>query len=825
MESLLQDVRYGFRNLLKTRGLTTVAVVTLALGIGANTAIFSVVNAVLLQPLPFRDPGQLVRLYETEAAPGNYPFTGPDFLDWKTQNHTFQDMVLFGWGNDWNLANEGQSAHVLGIPVEANFFPLLGARAMLGRTFAPGEDEPGNDRVVILSYGLWQTQFAGDAGILNRTIELSAKQYTVVGVMPPTFRYPSRAQLWTPLDVDSKSLGQRGSHWLNAIGRLKPGVPLKQAQAEMSLIAKRLEDQYPDSNHKVGASLVELQEDLVGRSRDSLLMMLWAVGLVLLIACANVANLLLSRAMARQKEMAIRSALGAARVRLVRQLLTESVLLGLLGAVLSLAVGAAGIKLLASLKDSGIPRTNPIELNLPVLAFTFGLAVVVGLLFGIFPALQMSRSNTLDELRGGAGVSLTASRHRRLTSNLLVVSEVGLSLLLLVSAGMVLKDFQMLRNTNVGVRAEGVWTGMVQLPAAKYKDDRQRYDFDQALLERARAIPGVESAAITSVLPVEGGSNYYAKIRGKPSERMGGPLVEVHAITPGYFRTMGVPLLQGRDFTAEDTQQTLKLSERESVIYKDGRKPTADETNSIVYPSVINQTMARTFWPTEDPIGKMYAHGSDNGPWHEVVGVVGDVKQWGLVHAPVPEGYDLWDGSRGRCVLVLHTSLPPASMTSSVRKVLAETDSSLPLFQVRSMQEVIADQAAGQQYMTLLLGLFAGLALLLAAVGIYGVLSYLVTQRTREIGIRMSLGATYGHVLRMVLGQGFRLACWGFGLGIVGALAARKVIASSLTLSKPNDPLIYAAAAAGIALVALLACYLPARRATRVDPVVALRYE
>jgi putative ABC transport system permease protein len=824
MESLLHDLRFGFRNLRKTRGLTAVAVITLALGIGANTAIFSVIDAVLLRPLPFHKPGQLVRLYETESAPGKYPFTGPDFLDWKAQNHSFQDLTLYSWPHDMNLSDAETSDRVLAIPTESNFFTLLGARPLLGRTWAPGEDEPGADQVAILSFGLWKTHFGGATNIVGRLVELNAKKFTIIGVMPAGFRYPASAQLWTPLDMDAKSLGPRGNHSYSAIGRLKPGVTIQQAQAEMTLIAQRLEKAYPGSNYKVGATLIALHEDLVGGSRDSLLMMLWAVGLVLLIACANVANLLLSRAVTRQKEMAVRSALGAARSRLIRQLLTESVLLAIVGGALGVLIGGASVKLIANLKHLGIPQTNPIQLDLPILGFTFLLASLSGVLFGMFPALQTSRPDMYDELKGGAGSSITASRHRRLTSNFLVIAEVALSLILLISAGLLLKDFVELRNSNVGVRSEGLRTAAVQLPQAKYSEQQQKFNFSQALLERVRQIPGVESVALTNRLPLEGGNNSYVKLRGQPSEPMGGPLVENHASSPGYFHVMGIPLQQGRDFTPQDVEETFAMDERARQVFENNHNPPPDQTNSIVFPSIINQSMARYFWPNQNPIGQMFSSGNDNGPWRQVIGVVGDVKQWSLTHAPVPEHFDAFDGS-SRLFLVVHTSVPPAGITGAVRAAVTGIDSALPLFEVRTMDDVIAENAAGQQFLTLLLGIFAGIALVLAAVGIYGVLSYLVTQRTREIGIRMSLGASRGHVVRLVLGQGARVAAWGFLVGILGALAARRVLVSSLHTVKPSDPTIYVATVACLAVVALLACYVPARRAARVDPMVALRYE
>ncbi len=431
MNGFARDLKYAWRGLLRTPAFAAVAILTLGLGIGANTAIFSIIDAVLLRPLPYRNPGELVRLYETEDAPGNYPFAGPDFLDWKSQSHAFSDMAVSSWGQDMNLSGTGQPDHVIGTPTEANFFALLGVRPLLGRTFAPGEDEPGHDRVVILSYGLWRSKFDADPKIVGRQIELNDRKYDVIGVMPAGFHIPYRAQLWIPLDMDSKTMGQRGAHWLNAIGRLKPGVSLQQAQAEMTLIAAQLEKQYPDTNYKVRASLVGMHEDLVGKSRASLLLMLGAVVLVLLIACANVANLLLARAVGRQKEFAIRGALGANRVRLVRQLLAESALLGFAGAILGLLLASGGVRLISALKHVGLPQANAIEINLPVLGFTLLVALVTSLIFGLAPALQIASSALYEALKSGAGSSGTTARHRGFLRDGLVIAEVGLSLLLL----------------------------------------------------------------------------------------------------------------------------------------------------------------------------------------------------------------------------------------------------------------------------------------------------------------------------------------------------------------------------------------------------------
>ena len=818
-----QDLRYAVRNLLRSRGFTAVAAITLTIGIGANTAIFSIIDTILLRPLPFRDPGQLVRLYETEAAPGHYPFAGPDFIDWRAQNKTFQDMALFGWSGDMNLSGEGRPDHVSAVPTQANFFALLGVQPILGRTWLPGEDQSGKDQVAVLSYGLWREHFAGDPGVVGRAVALNSKKYTIVGVMPASFRYPFQTQMWIPLDMDFKSwMGQRGSHWANAIGRLKPGVSIETARADLKVISGRLEKANPDTNDKVGSAAIWLHDDLVGDSRASLLMMLSAVGLVLLIACANVANLLLSRAVARQKEMAVRSALGAARGRLLRQLLTESLLLSLFGGGLGLLVAWIAIALVSRAKVLALPQFAVIQLNGEVLAFTVALAVVTGVLFGLAPALRTSRPDLHEELKGGAGSSISPGKRRRFTSDVLVAGEMALSLLLLVSAGLLLKDFARLRNVDIGVRPEGVFTAAVHLPETQYKTVARQLEFSQSLLEKCARIAGVDAAAVSNRLPLEGGSNYYVKLRGQTS-KMSNLLVEAHTVSREYFHAMGVRLLEGRNFDPADFQRVLALDERFEKLPEGGRLSDG-ETNAMVYPTVINQAMARAFWPNRSPLGQMFSQGSDNGPWRQVIGVVNDVRQWGLAHKPVPEAYGAFTGE-GSLFLVLHTARQPSSLTPEVRRSLARTDASLPLYSVRTMDQVIGENAQSQQFLSLLVGSFAGLAVLLAAVGIYGVLSYAVTERTREIGIRMSLGASRARVLGQVILEGMRVAAVGFVVGIAGALAFGRVLASLLHEVKPGDPAIFAATAGFLALVALLACYVPARRAARLDPMTALRYE
>jgi predicted permease len=622
--------------------------------------------------------------------------------------------------------------------------------------------------------------------------------------------------------MDSKSLHNRGSHWANAIGRMKPGVSIRAARADLKLVAGRLEKQFPDSNGGVGAVVTPLRDDMVGDSRDSLIMMLGAVGLVLLIACANVANLLLSRAMARQKEVAVRSALGASRWRLLRQLLTESMLLALAGAAVGLLLAWGIVSLFSQAKSYTLPQFNSVQLNPAVLGFTFALAILTGALFGVFPALQMSRPSLHEELKGGAGASVSHGRRRRFTSNALVVAEIGLSLMLLVSAGLLLKDFSRMRNLDIGVRREGVWTAAVRLPEQGYKTDRQQFDFAQALLAQAQHIGAADAVALTDHLPLEGGSNYYAKLPGQTS--MSNQLVELHYATPDYFRAMGIRLLQGRTFTGQDIQTALQNDSKINPIYESGGHPGAEFTDGLIYPSVINESMAKFFWPNQNPLGKTFSQGSDHGPWKQVIGVVADVPEWGLTQKTVPEAYEAFTGS-SRLFLVVHTSLPVSTVPPQARSALARVDATLPLYNLRSMDEVVAGQAQGQQFLSALLGSFAALAALLAAIGIYGVLSYLVTQRTREIGIRMSLGATRFRVLGGLLWEGMVLAMMGLVLGAAGAFATGRVLASLLHEVKPGDPLILLPTALLLAAVALIACYIPARRAARLDPMKALRYE
>lgn len=815
--STWQDLRYGLRQLRRNPGFTAVVVLTLALGIGANTAIFSVIDSVLLRPLAFPHPDQLVIV---KSGPG-WPISGPNFLDWQSQNQTFSSMALCTFGQSYNLTGGGQPSYVGGAATEGNFFSTLGTTPLLGRTWLKGEDKEGANREVVLSYGLWSGQFAADRGLIGRQIELNGQAYTVVGVMPRRFDFPAETDLWVPIDMSPKALGGRGVWQYWAVGRIKAGVTVHQAQADLSLVAKRLEKLYPDTNTKVGAWVFGLHDWLIGGTERELWFMLGSVALVLLIACVNVANLLLARSAVRQKEMAVRGALGASRGRLVRQSLSESVLLALLGGGAGLLFGWAGIHLLSLLKSVVPSGTPPIGINISVLTFTFVLALATGLLFGLMPAWDYSRPAVLDELKGGAGAAVSAGRRRRLLGDGLVAAEIAISLTLLVAAGLLLKSFVRLRSTDFGVRRSGILTVNLNLPDTKYGSDGKTLVFTRALLQRVRGLPGVLSASITDHLPLNGGTSGTITLYGKPTNTdNSSEFVEKHGITPGYFETMAIPLLAGRMLTEEDTDRALALDTALSP------HSTPSETRNAIYPVDIDRTMARMFWPGQNPIGQRFSYGGSNGPWLEVVGVVGDTRQWGLRVQPRPEEYQPFDG--GTCcgtILVLHTSLPPQSLVAEVRQQVAALDPDLPLFGIRTMEQLVAQQTAGARTQSLLVGLFAGLAALLAAVGIYGVMAYLVTQRTPEIGIRMALGAPRSNVLKLVVGRGLKLTLIGVAIGNAGALGLTRFLASLLYEVKPTDQVTFIAVSLILTTVALLASYIPSRRATKVDPMMVLRYE
>jgi predicted permease len=822
LETLGQDIRYGLRVLGKDRGFTAVAVLAFALGIGANTAIFSVINAVLLRPLPFNDPGRLVQLWETEAAPGNYTLTGPDYLDWQAQNQSLEGTSLYSWPQGFNVSDAGEPVQAVVVKTQANFFSLLGVEPLLGRAFLKGEDQAGKNRVAVLSYSFWQRHFGDREDAVGQDLELNDEKYTVVGVMPAWFGVVGAADIWTPMDMSLKGLGQRGHHQYLGIGRLKRGIEVPTAQAELQTIAQRLEKQYPDSNHKVGAVVIPLKEQLVGGSRTALLILLGAVGLVLLIACANVANLLLVRATSRHREMAIRRALGAGRGRVIRQLLTESLLLSLLGAGFGLALASVCVDVLSAAKTMPIPRPNPIGLDSTVFLFTLGIGLLVGMLAGLAPALEPSQLRLSEQLKTSTSAS-TPSARRRALRDALVIGEIAISLVLLIGAGLLLMSFARLREADVGVHPEGVLTMHVVLPPRRYGTLGQSRAFFDQLLDGLKNAPGVQAAAASDELPLGGHNSSYVTVEGQENLPFEKTLVEMNSTSPDYFRALGIPILKGRTFTDQDLQDAVDTMSKVIAIMQSGEKEPVGDLRTV---AVVNQTMARTFWPKQDALGKVFKRG---GLRVTVIGIAGDVKIWGIRQPVIPEAYlplpFVLAAPGVSANIVLKGSGGTKGMLAVVREKVHSLDSGLALFNVRTMEDIVSGSAADTSYQTVLLCSFALLALLLTVVGIYGVMAYTVTQRSHEIGIRLALGAHPGGILRMMMRRGAQLTLAGIVFGIGGALALTRLMANLLFGIQSRDPFIFVVVATLLASVALAACYIPARRATKVDPVVALRYE
>jgi predicted permease len=820
LQDTIQDLRYAARTLLRNPGFALIAVVTLALGIGANTAIFSLVHTTLLQPLPFAHPEQLVELRQTEAAPGDYPLTGEDYLDWRAQNSTFSDMSLYAWPSGTNARGPDAPEAVSVISTQANFFQLLGVSPQIGRVFANGEDSKGANRVVLLSYAFWKTHFGGRADALGQTLELNAATYTIVGVLPAWYRAPAAADLWVPLDMSLENLGRRGNHNWRAIGRVKPGVTLERARADLRTIAERLEKQFPDTNDHVDAVVIPMHEELVGGFRDQLWIMFGAVGFVLLIACANVANLLLVRSTSRRREIAVRVALGAGRARLVRQLLTESLLLSLVGGAVGVLVAYTSVRLLRGALAEVLPQPNPFGVGFVPLVFTFLTCLAAGGLFGLAPALQSSSIGSGDALKSKGSQQSGTSRRGSWIRSTLVAGEIALSLALLTGAGLLLRTFENLRHTNIGIQPDHVLTAIVKLPTARYKTLDQELAFYKQLLQKLDGAPGIRTVALVSKLPLEGGTNGFIQIPGKTPLPV---LVEHSYLTPGYFRAMGIPLLAGRDLTDADLEDTAKLL-RAAALWKSDEEYKAGVANNVLS-ALINETMARTFWPNENALGKIFVHGFN----FRVVGIVGDVKQGSVRGAVRPEEYAglpmQVSISGWPFQVVVQSSGAPESEIGAVRAAIDSLDRSLALFHVRAMPQIIAESMTTTQYETVLLLSMAGLALLLAAVGTYGVMSYVVRQRTNEIGIRMSLGARPKEILVMVLRQAFVLVLIGIAVGWAGAAGGAEAMQSLLFHVPPFDPVTYASVSAMLAAVALAACWIPVRRAMRVDPMVALRDE
>ena len=802
MRELWGDVRYGCRLLVKNRAVTVVAVLALALGIGANTAIFSVVNAVLLRPLPFHAPERLVtiRLDMAQRNIRNAFGSYPDVADWGSQSRSFESFSAFSPASVNLVAgDEPERASVL--KVNAVLFPMLGVNMALGRAFLPEEDRPGASRVAVLSHGLWQRRFGSDRGIVGRAVVLDGSPYTVVGVLPPGFEVESsNVDLYTPIAM-SATRG-RGNQWsFAAWARLKPGVSIETAQAELDTLHRRIEQQYPRPLSGAHAHIWGLRAFLVRDVRLSLLVLLAAVALVLLIACANVANLLLARAGARQREMAVRVALGAGRARVVRQLLTESVLLALAGGALGIALAYWGVAGLAAFGADRFPMLRQARLDLPVLAFTMLVSLLTGLLFGIVPALAISRTDVHETLKEGGRASMETRGSNRLRG-LLVVSEVALALLLMIGATLMMRSLIKLQDVNPGFQPAGLLTASINLPASKYPQPEQREAFYRQLTERLEAMPGVAAVGLSSVLPMSGtnqGGNWL--VEGHPINNPSDvPLLFFRNVSPRYFQTLRIPLKRGRAFTAQDSQ---------------GAPPVV----------IVNETLARRYWPNQDPIGKHIGDGRPEG-WMPVVGVVGDVHHMSLAREPDPELYfSFAQNPQPAMRLAVRTAADPLRFAPALRRAVMDLDRDQPLSRVGSMEQAISDAVSTERFSALLLGVFASLALVLSAIGIYGVISFSVTRRTHEIGVRMALGARSTDVLRAVVGQGAVLALVGVAIGLSAAFALTRLIGSLLYGVKATDPFVFAGVSLLLIAVAALASYIPARRAARVDPMVALRYE
>jgi putative ABC transport system permease protein len=826
MGIFLQDMKFALRMFAKSKPFTAVAVITLALGIGANTAIFSVINSVLLRPLPFTDPERLVQLWETEPSPGNYPMTGPDYLDWQAQNQTFEAMTLFSWNRIMNASGKEQPESVFVVAAQANFFAVLGAQPIHGRAFSPGEDRPGKNRIAVLSYAFWQRKFGGDPAVVGKTFDLDSESYYVVGVMPRWLKYPRDTDLWIPFDMSPKSLGFRGTHNYRALGRLKDGITVSQAQADLSLIAKRLEQQYPDSNEKIGAVVVPLKEQVIRSSREQLLILLGAVAFVLLIACANIANLLLSRAAGRQHEIALRAAMGASRWRLLRQLLTESVLLSLAGAALGLLAASWGVSALQAAQNLPIPRQNDIRIDLTVLLFTAAVSIAVGILFGLAPALHASGLNLSEELKKSAQAASGASGTRKVLRDALVVSEIALSLALLVGAGLLLRSFFQMRNVDIGIQSKKILTLQLNLPEKKYSTLAARREFFDRLLERLQHAPGIESAAVGTQIPLEGGSNGYILVPGQDDAGFKNQLFEWNYVTSDHFRTWGIPFLKGRNFNADDINRVAEVNLKVNEIFA-APNPPKQLPKDLSWVAVINNTMARMIWHDEDPVGKTFMTG-DILPVR-VIGVVADVKARGIRGQIAPQAYYPLTGALDNADRLWHvaakTGVSPLSVLGTIRKELSTLDDSLALLKPRTIDDVISDAMLDTTLQASLLSAFAALALLLAAIGLYSVMAYLVTQRTHEIGIRMALGARRSDVLKLVLGHGSRLTLLGLALGVASALALNQLMRGLLFGVGANDMLTFTAVVVLLLVVALVACAIPAWRAAHVEPLVALRWE
>lgn len=815
MRHLFSDLRFSLRTLRRSPAFSAAAIVVLALGIGANTAIFSVVNAILLRPLPFDEPSRIMQVWHVPPAksfPGMTLFSvsPANYLDWRSQSSSFEQMAAYGF-RSFTVGGKERPEALQAAPVASDFFPLLRVAPLLGRTFTPDEDRPGEGHVVVLGYNFWRDHFASDRNIVGRNILLDGENYSVVAVMPETFRFPSWAKIWIPLAWTNETRAVRGNHNYLVIARLKKRVEIRQAQAELSAISTRLEQLYPEDDKGWGAVILPLREELVGDVRPALLVLLGAVAFVLLIACANVANLVLAKTLARRKEIAIRTALGASRLVLLLQILAETVLLSVSGGALGLFLALFGIRLIGKVLGDRIPPFMQITLDVPVLSFTLLLSVVAGVLAGLIPSVRFTRADVNEALKQGQSRGSSDARGGG-TRRLLVISEVALSLVLLIGAGLMIRSLWELRKVQPGFDPHNVLTMRVPLPANRYSSPAGQIHFFQDVLAHIRALPAIDSAAVIDSLPLgEGGSHQPFSIEGRPVQQMSDqPEVDVRLISPGYLRAMHIPILRGRDLTDADAA---------------GRPGAA----------LISDSLARRFWPTEDPNGRHITLTFFPGVVREIVGIVGDVKLDSLdetrpvatIYVPLAQltvpAQQTWR-SFGM-TLAVRTNADPMNSVSAVTKAIHEVGPDLPVVDVMSMTDVIAQSVSPQRFNMLLLASFAALALILAAVGIYSVLSYTVRRRVREIGIRMALGATNTDVIRMVLADGLKPILVGVVLGFGAALALSRLVSSLIFGVRATDPLTFAAVALLLLLVGVLATVIPAYRATRIEPVRILREE
>ena len=801
MDTMLRDIRYGLRGLLKRPGFTIVALLALALGIGANTAIFSLVNAVVLQPLPYHEPDQLVWAWGNFPGGNRASVSPADYLDFRNQNKTFEQFGAMGsMPRPVNLTGSGEPERLMASVVTGNFFQTLGVTPALGRGFSLDNEKPGSDQVTVLSYALWQKRFAGNPGIVNQRILLDGKSFEVIGVMSKDITFPQTAELWVPMNFDAdQEMKVRAAHFIRPIGRLKQGVTLAQGQADTDGIAAQLAQQFPASNTGWNLRLEPLRERLIGSGKTTLFILFGAVGFVLLIACANVANLLLVRAAAREKEVALRTALGASRLRIIRQLLTESLLLALVGGALGALIATWGIDLLVMLTRDSIPPTAVVKIDVTVLAFTFGISVLTGLLFGIAPALRTVKLNLSDTLKeGGRSGGEGALRNR--TRSLLVVFESAVAVVLLVAAGLLVRSLIALQNTNPGFDADNVLTLRIDLSRAKYDKPEKTANFWQDLEQRLSGLPGVETVGFITELPLSGQLNDAPfTVEGRPpvspEQKFG---ADFRRVNQNYFQALRIPLLRGRNFTEQEVHDSAQVI-------------------------VVSQALVDAAFPNEEALGKRLLTVLSDTPF-EIIGIVGDIRHRAMEFQPYAAMY-LPTYRPGGTNVVVRTQGDPLSLGPAVRKEVQAIDPDQPVSALRTMDDWITRSTATPRYRTTLLALFAALAMVLAATGIYGVMSYSVAQRTHEIGVRMALGARRPAVLALIIREGMLLVVVGLAIGLAGAFALTRVMSSLLFGVTAKDPITFVVVAILLSLVALIACYVPAQRATRIDPLEALRYE